>query len=170
MMIDIEQYIRESNEIEGIQADEAVESSTNAWNYIKEQDQLNHKAIQKTHEYILQDRQPRIAGDYRDIQVDIAGAEARPPPPVIVKPEIDKLLDQNPDGPLEALEWHIAFEQIHPFEDGNGRTGRLIYLWHCLEKIEVEPIIWRAEDREGYYDLFRSKVDLNKINNEGDIE
>jgi len=109
----------------------------------------------------MESRQPHLAGEYRDVQVWVAGSDATPPPPVAIKAEMEQLLSWTPADPLEAIEWHIAFEHIHPFEDGNGRIGRLLYLWHCLEDLAVDPVIWRADDRAGYYDLFQSSIDVD---------
>lgn len=158
-MVEIIEYFRESNAIEGIQNEEAVDDTIEGWEYLREKDQLSHSRIQNAHEYILQNRQPKIAGEYRSIQVSIGGRVATPPSEV--KPEMDDLLAWSPTDPLEALKWHVAFEQIHPFADGNGRIGRLLYLWHC-RTLGIEPIMWRAVDRQGYYDLFQTPVDINE--------
>jgi len=45
---------------------------------------------------------------------------------------------------------HMEFERIHPFSDGNGRTGRLLYLWDCLYHGKKFKIIL-AERKFGYY-------------------
>jgi fido (protein-threonine AMPylation protein) len=74
---------------------------------------------------------------------------------------MDKLLSWEPQNPIEAIEWHIAFEHIHPFADGNGRIGRLVYLRHS-QLLDFEPVMWRAEDRASYYDLFRTDIDLDE--------
>jgi fido (protein-threonine AMPylation protein) len=76
-----------------------------------------------------------------------------------VRSEMDKRLTWSPADPLAAVEWHMVFERIHPFADGNGRTGRVLYLWHCRQ-LDVTPVLWRAEDRQGHYDLFQTTVDL----------
>jgi len=71
-----------------------------------------------------------------------------------------ELLEWQPSDSASSLKWYVAFERIHPFADGNGRIGRLIYLWHYQEQLDVEPILWRAEDCEGYYALFDSDIDV----------
>ena len=73
---------------------------------------------------------------------------------------MDELLAWTPSDPVKAIEWHVAFERIHPFADGNGWICRLIYLWHCRERLAVEPVVWRAADREGYYALFSTRIDV----------
>lgn len=161
-MVDLREYFRESNAIEDVHEETAIDSTFEAWEAIKDEDPITHDVIKTGHEYILQDRQPDIAGQYRDIQVYIS--ESTPPPPVVVESEMEKLLSWEPQNPIEAIEWHIAFEQIHPFADGNGRIGRLLYLRHS-RMLEIEPIMWRAEDRAGYYDLFQTDVNLDEKSN-----
>lgn len=150
------EFIKESNEIEGINSKNALATSLKAWNYIEKQDEITHEVIKETHKLILKDRQPEIAGKYRDRQVAVG--QSVPPSASKVPEEMDSLLSWSPEDALEAIEWHISFEQIHPFADGNGRIGRMIYLWHCKEHLNITPIMWRAKDRSGYYRLFQSET------------
>ena len=48
------------------------------------------------------------------------------------------------------LDLHVRFEQIHPFQDGNGRVGRLILLKECL-KYNITPFIIADDMRKFYY-------------------
>ena len=50
----------------------------------------------------------------------------------------------------EILDFHLRFERIHPFQDGNGRIGRLLLFWQCLQAGEV-PFIITDELRLYYY-------------------
>ena len=61
------------------------------------------------------------------------------------------------------LENHIKFERIHPFSDGNGRTGRLIMLALMLEN-NLTPFVITVEDRAKYMDILRSQDIENCIN------
>lgn len=158
-MVDLHEYFRESNAIENVHEESAVDATMDAWDAISDEESLTHEVVKTGHRHILEDRQPDIAGEYRTIQVYVG--DTTPPPPVVVESEMDKLLSWVPNDPLEAIEWHIGFEQIHPFADGNGRVGRLLYLLHCRQLCS-DPIMWRAEDRSGYYDLFQSDVYLGE--------
>jgi len=148
----IEEYIRESNAIEDVYSDDAAEDSCAAYEYLRQHESLTHQRVKKTHEIILQNRQPDIAGEYRAVNVRVGGD--LPPDPADVESRMNSLLADEPETSLDAIEWHIDFEKIHPFRDGNGRVGRLIYVWHCLEQLDVTPIMWREEDKGGYYSLF----------------
>ena len=61
------------------------------------------------------------------------------------------------------LENHIKFERIHPFSDGNGRTGRLIMLALMLEN-NLTPFVITVEDRANYMDILRGQDIENFIN------
>ena len=50
----------------------------------------------------------------------------------------------------DILDFHVRFERIHPFQDGNGRVGRLIIFWQCLQSNSV-PFIITDDLRLFYY-------------------
>ncbi|WP_226006049.1 Fic family protein [Natrinema salinisoli] len=152
--VNIRKYIEESNKIEGVHEEQAVEDSLDAWQYLRKQERLTHEVIRQTHLRIMERRQPDIAGEYRDCRVYVGGHV--PPEPEQVKQLMTELLGaaNRPETPVDALRWHVRFEKIHPFADGNGRVGRMLYWWHC-HQLGVTPILFRARDRNGYYGLFQ---------------
>lgn len=50
----------------------------------------------------------------------------------------------------EIVELHVKFERIHPFQDGNGRVGRMIAFEECL-KNNIVPFITKDEKKYCYY-------------------
>ena len=74
--------------------------------------------------------------------------------PKQVKTEMKKLLDnynqKEKHSFEEIVEFHVKFERIHPFQDGNGRVGRLIAFKECL-KNNIVPFIILDSKKEFYY-------------------
>ena len=60
----------------------------------------------------------------------------------------------------DILDFHVRFERIHPFQDGNGRVGRLLLFWQCLQTGIVPFII--TEDLRLFY--YRGIQNWGKIN------
>lgn len=55
----------------------------------------------------------------------------------------------------KIAKYHIDFERIHPFEDGNGRTGRLLINCELL-KNDLPPVVILKEDRVKYFEFLRN--------------
>ena len=96
------------------------------------------------------------AGRFRDVQVAIRGADFLPPPPEKVESEFKTLMkwygvNKNKYHPIVvATYFHAAFESVHPFRDGNGRTGRLL-LNFILHKKRFPMINIKNKDKIKYY-------------------
>lgn len=82
-----------------------------------------------------------------------------------VAEEMGKLLDwyEKQEKSLNTLaEFHARYEMIHPFQDGNGRTGRMILFRECLKHAEVRPFIILDADREKYIQGLKEYRDNQK--------
>ncbi len=91
-------------------------------------------------------------GEYKKLPNEVGGHETALPENVSV--EMRKLLADYNALPSKTFEdivaFHVAFERIHPFQDGNGRVGRLILLKECL-KNDIVPFILEDNLKPFYY-------------------
>lgn len=117
---------------------------------------LSEWQIRNIHSLVLKGINDGQAGRYREENVVIAGASTTPPDFLHLPAEMAALIQWH-DGaaglhPLvRAAELHTRFVKIHPFVDGNGRTGRLLLNFELM-KAGYPPAIIRKEDRLSYYD------------------
>ena len=93
-----------------------------------------------------------MVGDYKKIPNEVSGIETTKPEEV--KKEIKKLLNWYNEIEIKTfhdiVEFHYRFERIHPFQDGNGRVGRLIMFKECL-KYNIVPFIIDENLKLFYY-------------------
>jgi len=91
-------------------------------------------------------------GDYKRLANEVGGQETTSPEDV--HREMKSLLsDYNARKKAELddiIDFHARFERIHPFQDGNGRVGRLLLFWQCLQN-GIVPFIITEELRLFYY-------------------
>lgn len=112
------------------------------------------------------DRLNDNAGNFKNSSNAIIGAdfETSTPSqaPVLTKNWIENLnyrlkLCKTDDEKLsEILNSHIEFERIHPFSNGNGRTGRLIMLYLCFQE-NISPFVIEKNDRALYMNYLREQ-------------
>lgn len=125
---------------------------------IQKKEKLSEESILKLHAHILQNIDDQYAGIYRRESVRILGARLIPPNPMKVPSlmkEFFTWLDANPEH-LSIIELaavaHYKFVSIHPFIDGNGRTGRLL-MNLLLMQHGFPPAVILVTDRHKYYDV-----------------
>lgn len=91
-------------------------------------------------------------GEYKRFENEVGGMETTKPKDV--SKEIKKLLKKynatKKKTLQEIVEFHYEFEKIHPFQDGNGRVGRLIMFKECLRN-GITPFIIEDDIKEFYY-------------------
>ena len=91
-------------------------------------------------------------GEYKKLPNEVGGSDTALPEEVSVKMR-ELLIDYN-SLPFKSFEdlvaFHVAFERIHPFQDGNGRVGRLILFKECL-KHNIVPFIIEDNLKLFYY-------------------
>ncbi len=127
---------------------------------VSDDEPLSERIIKELHSLVLMDR-PRDKGVYRRIPVMISGATHTPPQPYLVQPQMEQLVFAFNDSrkhvhPLQRIaKFHLDFEGVHPFIDGNGRTGRLL-LNFALMRSGYLPIDIKFTDRRRYYAAFEA--------------
>lgn len=110
------------------------------------------------------------AGQYKKVANIILGAEFEPVKPYQVPYVMQEWCDnynfriknaKTDEEKVEIiLDQHIKFERIHPFGDGNGRTGRLLIIDSCLRE-NLVPIIIPKEDKTKYIEFLANEDSKN---------
>ena len=117
---------------------------------------ISEKVIKDIHYLVLADKK-EDRGIYRRVPVRIMGAAHEPVQPYLIIPKMEELLEQyknsKEDIVTKLARFHIEFESIHPFIDGNGRTGRLLVNLELM-KAGYPPIDIKFTDRLKYYEAF----------------
>lgn len=123
---------------------------------VARQEPLTEWQIKNIHSLVLRGIDRGEAGRYRRENGVIAGASTTPPDFLRLDEEMQHLMTWYEQAgqlhPIErAAELHTRFVKIHPFVDGNGRTGRLLLNFELM-KFGYPPAVIRKEDRLAYYD------------------
>lgn len=123
---------------------------------VKENVPISESIIKQIHYLVLADKK-EDRGVYRRVPVRIMGAQHEPVQPYLIQPKMEQLLQEFSESEehivTKLARFHIEFEGIHPFIDGNGRTGRLLVNLELM-KAGYPPIDIKFTDRIAYYNAF----------------
>ena len=123
---------------------------------VKNKVPVSEKIIKDIHSLVLMDRQSD-KGKYRSVPVRVGGYNPCQPYEVPLQMEwLMRVYDEEMQK-LHAIEraalFHLSFESIHPFIDGNGRVGRLLLNLELMKE-GYPPVNVKFSDRARYYDCF----------------
>lgn len=158
-------YIFETNTIgmttDAINVDDIIEASNHfrCFDYIIDHvwDPLSESMIKQLHKILKTSTSDSArdwfnVGDYKRLPNEVGGIKTTNPRQV--KNAIDALLSiyESKDNVTfeDILDFHFQFERIHPFQDGNGRVGRLVMFKECLRH-NIVPFIIMDELKMFYY-------------------
>lgn len=159
-------YIYETNTIgfednPTIKVDDIIETTNHftAFDFLLDsfQDDLNETWIKEIHAILKRGTSDSRkswfqVGDYKSYPNEVGGRETTLPEKV--ESDMQELLNSYhrlPETSFEdILDFHVRFERIHPFQDGNGRVGRLIMFKECLKHGHV-PFIIGGDMKYFYY-------------------
>ncbi|MCD7726838.1 MAG: Fic family protein [Ruminococcus sp.] len=123
---------------------------------VKENVPISERVIKQIHYLVLADKK-EDRGVYRRVPVRIMGAHHEPVEPYLIQQKMEQLIsDFNASEEnlvTKLARFHIEFEGIHPFIDGNGRTGRLLINLELMKE-GYPPIDIKFTDRVAYYNAF----------------
>ena len=123
---------------------------------VKDNVPISERIIKQIHYLVLADKK-EDRGVYRRVPVRIMGAQHEPVQPYLIEPKMEQLLLEFAESTehivTKLARFHIEFEGIHPFIDGNGRTGRLLINLELM-KAGYPPIDIKFTDRIAYYNAF----------------
>ena len=132
---------------------------------VKQNEPLSERIIKQIHLLVLVGNKDD-RGVYRRVPVRIMGAKHEPVQPYMIELKMEELLKKFMEGKEHIItklaRFHIEFEGIHPFIDGNGRTGRLLVNLELM-KAGYPPIDIKFTDRMEYYKAFDEYHEKNKI-------
>ena len=91
-------------------------------------------------------------GEYKKVPNIVGNMETTPPEevPIQMKKLLVEYQNKKEKTLDDLLDFHVRFEQIHPFQDGNGRVGRLLLFKECL-KYKIVPFIINDKRKLYYY-------------------
>lgn len=155
----LEEFLKHNNYIEGEYSQEAFEDAKKARKFAyKHREHLVLWHVLEIHRILMVNLNPRIAGKWRDCDVWIGGRHCKFFTEELLSQPVRMIINRIRDKKLseeELKKLHVDFEKIHPFEDGNGRVGRILYNISRINSGFPLHIIHEGMEQMEYYKWFR---------------
>lgn len=143
-----------------------VKNYKKVFSFLLEAEKEISSTLMKQYHKLIMENLRDDNGQFKKTGNMVIGADFEPTKPYLVPSMIEnwcnnlkyrlentKTLEEKVEATLEQ---HIQFEKIHPFPDGNGRTGRLLIIHSCLKE-GMPPIIIPKEEKGKYISLLQSE-------------
>ena len=178
------EFLEHSNFIESEYSPEALDDAIEAWNYVFNE-AFSINMLLSIHKILMKRLRPDMAGRFRKCDVWIGGERKKFIHESKFKEDLEKMFEEidinitnandfrrtfkrnknikNSEGFFDwansrTRHWHVYFEKIHPFEDGNGRVGRILYNLHRLRLGLPLHIIHEGDEQLNYYKWFQNPI------------
>lgn len=176
-------FLRQSNLIEGIEDDVMLDQARHAWKYLLTEEKLDCGVILKAHKILMNKakifpnergywrRRPvrigyeKILGMGLDGKLLVEWVDTGKPAewrdiPGLMKEWVEHFnhyltFTERVSEHMTTINLHIRFEHVHPFIDGNGRVGRLLFNWQRLKLGLPLMIIHNEAKKDNYYKWFK---------------
>lgn len=122
--------------------------------------------IQKIHSILCDQAIESVPGKFKISPNMIVGADFETTPPYLVTTELEnwrqnlfyqlESAKNNRDIVESICRQHIQFEHIHPFPDGNGRVGRALMIYICLQ-MKIPPIVIPVQEKKQYISFLNTE-------------
>lgn len=156
------EFLQQSNYIEGEFDADSLAQAIYAWNYLKDSKELTIPIILNTHRILMMNQNllPYEIGVFRKVPVWVGSMEGMKHGdiPEAVEEWCDMMNEFTKAGHKDEEEHkilHVAYEKIHPFVDGNGRTGRMFMNWARLQVGLPILVIHEGDEQMEYYQWFK---------------
>lgn len=150
-------FLRESNAIEGVYDQRSLDDAIKAWDYLIGEDVLTLEVIKHTHGILMINQKLALneIGQFRTRDVWIGGRKGKRPE--IIGPLMWSWAFEGmrKSPPIDPIALHVKYEEIHPFVDGNGRTGRMFLNWQRVKRLKQDVLVIKESERGEYYRWFR---------------
>ncbi len=161
-------FLKESNYIEDERSEEALEDAIMSYAYLEclpPNLRFNSFGFLQAHYLLMNNLKRRIAGKFRTVPVTVGGSlkpfisrELIEADMALLMMDINKSVKNDVRKSIEEREkicktFHIRFEYIHPFVDGNGRMGRILLNLH-RRALKLPFLVIKESEKDEYYRWF----------------